>query len=64
MGYQEAYLAEIANIADTLAFEGAEIGRDTAVFEVCDTGERLIQEGANRRDGEAASSGLDMVNSL
>lgn len=52
-------LAEFADVADAFAFEGVEVGGDAAVFEVDDSGKWLVEEGADGRDGEATSFGLD-----
>lgn len=54
-------LAELADIANLLALESAEVGGDSAVLEVDDTGEGLIKQRANRQDGEVASFGLVSV---
>ncbi len=55
--------AEFANIANTLALQSAEVSGDAAVFQVDNTGERLIEERANRGDGESSSFGLVAVSS-
>ena len=52
------YLSELADIADTLALEGAEVGGDTAVFEVDHSGEGFIEERSDRQDREVTSFGL------
>ena len=38
-----SYLSEFTNVADTFTLERAEIGRDTAVFQVDDTREGLVE---------------------
>jgi hypothetical protein len=52
------YLSELANIADLLALQGAEVLGDSAVLEVDDTSEGLVEKRADRGDGEVASFGL------
>jgi len=52
------YLAKLANIADSFALEGAEIGRDARVFQVDDTGKGLIEEGTDGKNWEVAGFGL------
>lgn len=52
------YLSKLADIADTLALEGAEVGSDAAVLEVYHSGERLIEEGSDGQDWEVTSFGL------
>ncbi len=51
-------LAELADVADALALERAEVGRDARLLEVDDASEGLVEEAANRGDGEVASLGL------
>lgn len=51
-------LAELTDVADALSLERGEVGGDTAVLEVDDTGEGLVEEGADRGDGEVTSFGL------
>ena len=51
-------LAELADVADALALEGAEVGGDARALEVDDAGEGLVQEAADGRDGEVARLGL------
>jgi hypothetical protein len=51
-------LAELTDVADALALEGAEVGGDSRVLEVDDTGEGLVEEAADGEDGEVAGFGL------
>jgi hypothetical protein len=51
-------LAELADVADALALERAEVGRDARRLEVDDAGEGLVQETANGQDWEVAGFGL------
>lgn len=51
-------LSELADVADLLALQGAEVLGDSAVLEVHNTGERLIEKRTNRGDGEVAGFGL------
>lgn len=39
-------LSKLANIANALTLEGLEIGCNTAVLQINDAGERLIEKGA------------------
>ena len=57
----EAHLAELANVSDLLALEGAEVLGDTTRLEVHDTGERLVEERADGGDGEVTSLGLEDI---
>ena len=59
--YEPADLSKLANIANTLALQGAKILGDSAALDVHQTGERLIEQGTDRLDGETASFGLDLV---
>lgn len=54
-------LAELADVADALAAEGGEVGRDAGGFEVNDAREGLVEERADGRDGEVAGFGLGCV---
>ena len=54
-------LSELSNIADPLALQGAEVLGDSAALEVDDTGERLVEQGANRGNGEITGFGLDAL---
>lgn len=51
-------LAELADVADALALEGAEVGGDAGVLQVDDAGEGLVEKTANGKDREVASLGL------
>lgn len=51
-------LAELADVADTLALERPEVGGDSRVFEVDDAGEGFVQKAANREDREVAGFSL------
>lgn len=53
-----AHFSKLADIADALALEGAEVGRDTRVFQVDDAGEGLVEEGTDGEDREVAGFGL------
>lgn len=53
-------LAELTDVADALSLEGSEVGGDAAVLEVDDSGEGLVEEGANGGDGEVTGFGLEM----
>lgn len=53
-----AYLSELADIADAFSLEGAEVGRDTGVFQVDNAGEGLVEERADGEDREVAGFGL------
>jgi hypothetical protein len=59
--FVELDLAEFADVADLLAFEGGEVGSDAGRGEVDDTGEGLIQEGSDRSHWEATSGGSEGV---
>lgn len=52
------YLSELADIANTLALEGAEVGSNTAVLEIDDSSERLVEERPNGQDWEVTGFGL------
>lgn len=60
--FVELDLAELADVADALAAKGGEVGRDARGGEVDDASERLVEEGADAGDGEAASGGGEGVN--
>lgn len=51
-------LAELANVTDALALERCEVGRDTAALQVNNTGEGLVEQRADGKDGKVASLGL------
>lgn len=51
-------LAKLSNIADLLALQGAEVLGDAAVLEVDNTGEGLVEQRANRGNGEVTGFGL------
>lgn len=55
------YLPKLPNITNLLPLQGAEISRDTAVLQIHHSSERLIEEGANGSDGEAAGFGCEGV---
>jgi hypothetical protein len=52
------YLSELADIADLLTLQGAEVLGDSAVLEVDNAGEGLVKKRADRGDGEVAGFGL------
>ena len=54
-----AYLAELADVANSLAFERAEVLGDPAGLQVHDSGEGLVEEGADGGHGEVAGLGLE-----
>lgn len=56
-----AYLAELADVADALSLQRAEVLGDSAGLQVHDSGEGLVEEGADGGHGEVASLGLDIV---
>ena len=56
-----SYLAKFADVADALAFQRAEVLGDSAGLQVYDSGEGLIQEGADGCHREVAGLGLDLV---
>lgn len=51
-------LAGLADIANALSLQGADVGVDTRVLEVYDSGEQLIEETANGENREVSRSGL------
>lgn len=51
-------LAELADISDAFALQGAEVGRDAAVFEVHDSCKRFVEKGADRGNREVSSFSL------
>lgn len=55
------YLSELSNIADSLALQGAEVLGDSAALEVDNTGEGLVEQGANRGNGEVTGFGLKVL---
>lgn len=57
-------LSELSNIADPLALQGAEVLGDSAALEVDNTGEGLVEQGANRGNGEVAGFGLEVFRQL
>lgn len=59
-----AYLSELADIANALALEGAEVGGDTTVLEVHHSGERLIEERPDGQDREVAGFGLNLMSAI
>lgn len=58
LGRGATNLAKLADVADLLALQGAEVFGDSAVLEVDNTGEGLVEERADRGDGEVAGLGL------
>lgn len=56
-----SYLAELSDIADTLAFQRAEVLGDSAGLQVHDSSEGLIEQGADGGHWEVAGLGLEMV---
>lgn len=56
-----AYLAELSDIADTLAFQRAEVLGDSAGLQVHDSSEGLIEQGADGGHWEVAGLGLETV---
>lgn len=56
-------LAKLANIADSLALEGAEVGGDARILEVDDAGEGFVEKTTDGLDGEVSSLGLGGVSS-
>lgn len=53
-------LAKLADVADTFAFEGGEVGGDATGFEIDDTSEGFVEERTDRLDWEAAGFGLEL----
>lgn len=51
-------LAKLADVADSLALERAEVGCDARILEVDNTGEGFVQETSDGEHGEVASLGL------
>lgn len=54
-------LSELANVSDLLTLQGAEVLGDSAVLEVDDTGERLIEQRTDRGNGEVTGFSLYQV---
>jgi hypothetical protein len=54
----ETYLSELADIANTLALEGAEVGGDATVLKIDDSGKRLIEKRSNGQDREVTGFSL------
>jgi hypothetical protein len=52
------YLSELADIADALALECAEVCGDATVLEVDDSSERLIEQRPDGQDREVTGFGL------
>lgn len=52
------YLSELAYIANSFSLESLEIGSNTAVLEVHNACERLIEKGTNRQDRKVSGFGL------
>jgi len=57
-------LSELANVSNLLTLQGAEVLGDSAVLEVDDTGEGLIEQRTDRSNGEVTSFGLHPVSIL
>jgi len=55
-------LAKLADVANALALEGAEVGGDARVFEVDNTSEGFVKKTADGLDGEVSSLGGESVN--
>jgi hypothetical protein len=55
-------LSELANVSNLLTLQGAEVLGDSAVLEVDDTGEGLIEQRTDRSNGEVTSFGSKSVN--
>lgn len=60
----KGYLSELADIADPFALQGPEVLGDSAVLEIHQTGERLVEKRANRMDREVTSFRLGGLVSL
>lgn len=52
------YLPELANIANPLTLQRAEVVGNSATLEVHQSGERLIKQGSDRGNGEVTGFGL------
>lgn len=57
-------LAEFTDVADSLALERTEVLSDSVALQVDKTGERLIEQRANRSDREVTGFGLFPVSIL
>lgn len=56
--WMKTNLSELANVSDLLALQGAEVLGDSAVLEVDDTGEGLVEQRTDRGNGEVTGFGL------
>lgn len=56
--HDHTYLAELANVSDSLSLERLEVGGDATALQVDNTSEGLVEEGTDRGNGEAAGLGL------
>lgn len=54
----QIYLAELSDIANTLALEGLEVSGNTTVLEIDNSGKWLIQERSERGNREVTGFGL------
>jgi hypothetical protein len=52
------HLSKFADIANTLALEGAEVSGDAAVLEIDDSSERLIEKRPDGQNREVTGFGL------
>jgi hypothetical protein len=64
MSIRGTYLSKLANIANALTLEGAEVSGYTTVLEVHHSGERLIEERPDGQDREVAGFGLLLVSAI
>lgn len=51
-------LAKFTDVADSLALEGSEIGGNSRILQIDDSGEGFVEETSNRNNGEVASFSL------
>jgi hypothetical protein len=54
-------LAELSDVTDPLALQGPKVLGNSAILEIDNTGERLVEQRADRGDGEVTSFGLVTV---
>lgn len=54
-------LAELAHVADPLPLQGTEVGGDSAVLEVHQSGEGLVEQGSDGVDREVPSFRLGLL---
>ena len=64
MASEVTNLAELADIADPLTLQGAEVGGDSAVLEVHQSREGLVEQGADGVDWEVPSFRLGLLVSI